>query len=295
MNSAAADHYRARFRKVLAYIDEHLDDHLSIERISHAAAFSKYHFQRQFSELFGISVYKYIQLQRLKRASYQLAFREHRQIIEIALACGYESPESFTRAFTKNIGQAPLKFRKQPQWVPWHMTYQPLNNSRITHMTSAHHLGQIGIIAFRQARVAAIEHRGDPRLTGNSVRTFIEWRKQVGLSPKTSATFNIFYDDPANTRPEDYRLDICAATDRDIEPNLFGIVEKTIPAGRCAVLRHIGSDARLGEAIACLYSDWLPQSGEALRDFPVYVQRVSFFPDVPEHQTITDIFLPLSD
>lgn len=161
-------------------------------------------------------------------------------------------------------------------------------------MTSNHEARPIGLVAFKETRVAAIEHRGDPRLIGNSVRTFIEWRKQVGLSPRSSATFNILYDDPADTLPQDYRLDICAATDRDISPNIFGVIEKTIPGGRCAVLRHIGSDARLGEAIAYLYSDWLPQSGEVLRDFPVYVQRVSFFPDVPEHQTVTDIFLPLS-
>jgi len=34
-------------------------------------------------------------------------------------------------------------------------------------------------------------------------------------------------------------------------------------------------------------------STERLRDFPLYCQRISFFPDVPEHETVTDIFLPL--
>ncbi len=293
LTSAAAEHYLARFRKVLAYMDEHLHDDLSVEQIGQTAGFSKYHFQRQFSELFGLSVYKYIQLQRLKRASYQLVFRQPRQIIDIALACGYENPESFTRAFKKNIGQAPFKFRKQPQWIPWHATYQPLNHLRITHMTSAYQVGQVRLIAFKPTRVAAIEHRGDPRLVGHSVRNFIEWRKQVGLSPKASATFNILYDDPAGTAPQDYRLDICATTNREIASNLFGVIEKTLPGGRCAVLRHQGSDNGLGQAIAYLYSQWLPHSGEALRDFPIYVQRVSFFPDVAEHQAVTDIFLPL--
>ena len=36
-----------------------------------------------------------------------------------------------------------------------------------------------------------------------------------------------------------------------------------------------------------------PASGEEPRDFPLYFQRVSFFPDVPEHEAITDVFLPL--
>jgi AraC family transcriptional regulator len=78
-----------------------------------------------------------------------------------------------------------------------------------------------------------------------------------------------------------------------VEENTFGIVEKTIPGGRCAVLRHVGSDDTLGEAIQYLYSTWLPASGEEPRDFPLYLQRIRFFPDVPEREAILDVFLPL--
>ncbi len=100
-NESAVDTYRSRFRKVLEYIDRHLEDDLTIEHLSKVAAFSKYHFHRQFSELLGISVYKYLQLTRLKRASYQLAFRDQMPIIDISLASGYENHESFSRAFKK--------------------------------------------------------------------------------------------------------------------------------------------------------------------------------------------------
>jgi AraC family transcriptional regulator len=58
-------------------------------------------------------------------------------------------------------------------------------------------------------------------------------------------------------------------------------------------LRHIGSDDTLEESLYYLFSEWLPQSGETQRDFPLYLQRVKFFPDVPENEAIVDIFLPL--
>ena len=293
MNSAAAQSYRARFRKVLDYIDNHLDDDLAVERLSYVAAFSKYHFHRQFTLLFGISVSRYVQLNRLKRASYQLAFREPNQIIDIALASGYEGPEAFSRAFKKSIGQSPSEFRKQPQWGPWHATYQPLSELRINHMKPENNADQVRIINFEDTKVATFEHRGDPKLIGNSIRKFIEWRKQNHLPPRVSATFNIVYDDPIETDPDDYRFDLCAATERDIADNPCGIVVKTIPGGRCAVLRHIGSDDNLRDTVIYLYSEWLPQSGEELRDFPLYFQRVSLFPDVPEHEAVTDVFLPL--
>jgi len=66
-----------------------------------------------------------------------------------------------------------------------------------------------------------------------------------------------------------------------------------IPAGRCALLRHVGSDDQLGRSIRHLYSSWLPTSGEDLRDYPLYLRRVAFFPDVPDSEAITDIYLPL--
>ena len=156
------------------------------------------------------------------------------------------------------------------------------------------HPARVNIVAFPETRVAAFEHRGDPRLIGNSVRTFIEWRKQNKLPAKLSATFNILYDNPADTAPADYRFDICAATEREVADNDIGVVAKTIPGGRCAVLRHIGSDDTLASSVSYLYADWLPQSGEQLRDFSLFLQRVSFFPDVPEHESVVDVFLPLA-
>ena len=58
-----------------SHIDAHPETDLSLERLSSVAAFSKYHFLRQFSELLGIGVHKYVQLVRMKRAGYALAFR----------------------------------------------------------------------------------------------------------------------------------------------------------------------------------------------------------------------------
>src|SRR4029079_16610732 len=115
---------------------------------------------------------------------------------------------------------------------------------------------------------------------------------QTGIA-KASAVFNILYDDPHTTPPEDFRLGICVATDRNVVPNDARILVRTIPGGRHAVLRHVGTEDSLGAALVYLYATWLPQSGEEPRDSPLYCQRVRFFPDVPEHEAVTDIFLPL--
>ena len=59
------------------------------------------------------------------------------------------------------------------------------------------------------------------------------------------------------------------------------------------MLRLIGSDNALGEAIHYLRAEWFPESREQRREFPVYLQRVKFFPEVPESEAVTDLFLPL--
>ncbi len=152
---------------------------------------------------------------------------------------------------------------------------------------------QIGIVEFKETKVAAVRHRGDPRTIGDSVRQLIAWRKEHKLPPRVSATFNILYDDPETTAPEAFRLDVCAATDQDIAPNPQGVVGQVIEGGRCAVLRYVGADEHLGDAVRYLYAQWLPTSGEEPRDYPLFVQRVTFFPDVPEHESVIDIHLPL--
>ena len=287
-----ADIYRARFRKVLEYIDAHLDEDLAVARLCAVAAFSKYHFHRQFTALFGVGAFRYVQLTRLKRASYQLAFREE-PIVDIALSSGYGGPEAFARAFKSCLGQSPSEFRQCPQWNAWHSTFDPLTELRMHHMNPYARGAQVRIVDCRDIAVAVLEHRGNPQRLGESIRKFIEWRKQNKLPPSVSATFNIAYDHPTETQPDDFRFDLCAATEREVADNDFGVVGKTIPGGRCAVLRHVGSDDNLIDSANYLYSQWLPQSGEELRDFPLYFQRVRFFPDVPEHEAITELFLPL--
>ena len=160
-------------------------------------------------------------------------------------------------------------------------------------MKAQHQNAQVRIVDFPHTPVAALAHHGDPARIGDTVRQFIGWRKEHKLPPRVSATFNIIHNNPAEVGPDAYHMDLCAATDITIAPNAYGVVQQAIPAGRCAVLRHVGSDDTIGDTVMHLYANWLPHSGEETRDYPLFFQRVSLFPDVPEDEMIVDIFLPL--
>ncbi|WP_299074061.1 GyrI-like domain-containing protein [uncultured Paraglaciecola sp.] len=160
-------------------------------------------------------------------------------------------------------------------------------------MPVKHSIAPVIVIDFPETRVAALEHRGAPSKVMETVGQFVQWRKENGPSPKISDTFNILYDDPTAVAPEDYRFDVCATIQAPVKANHYSVVEKNIPAGRCAVLRHSGAEGLLGKSIQYLYSQWLPQYQESLRDFPCFIKRVTVYQEVPEHEVIIDIYLPI--
>ncbi len=293
MNDHQMISYQHRFHKALDYIESHLEEKLSLAQLSRVAHLSKYHFHRQFAALFGLNIFMYIKLSRVKRASYQLAFRHEIKVIDIALANGYQSSEAFSRAFKVAVGQSPSNFRKNPNWEAWHEKHQLIKNLRNNRMERKHQSFKVKTMMFNEIKVACLEHRGAPEKLGNTIRQFINWRKDNRLPPSKGRTFNLVFDEPDTTKAEDYRFDLCAAVTSNIAKNDYGVINKNIPGGRCAVLRHIGTDDNIGVVVSYLYSDWLEQSGEALRDFPLFFERVSFFPDVAECEMVTDVYLPI--
>lgn len=290
MSDKRSNHYFDNIQRVFDYINQNLDEEFLLSDLSEIANFSKFHFSRQFSAYAGISVFRYIQLMRLKRASYQLAFTETK-IIDISLDAQFENHESFTRAFKQLFNQTPSQFRKKPDWPSWQKKF--LKATAIPNQQELLAM-EINLVNFETRQVAILEHRGSPNLVLESVAKFIEWRKQSGLSPvKTSQSYGVAYDDPSTTEEQKFRFDICGSINTNIPNNPQGVKTGLIPGGRCAVLRHLGSHDDMDDKIRYLYSQWLPESGESLRDFPCFFHYLNLIPEVEEHQLITDIYLPL--
>ena len=291
--TAAAERYHARMQRVLDHIDGNLEGDLDLETVSGVAAFSKFHFHRQFKATFGLSLHRYVQLARMRRASKSLADGEGQSVTDIALDAGYETPDAFARAFRQRFGQSPSDFRKSPDWEPWLRALGPLNTARSRIMQTNFGPDQVTIREVAPTRVAIFEHRGDPTNLDTTIQRFIAWRKAAGLSPRTNPTFNIWHSERRPADPADYSMDICVglATDQPFATGDEAVKAGEIPGGRCAVLRVTGDTHNLEPAARYLYRDWLPGSGEEMRDFPIYCQR--FFLEGPEPGTAAELFLPL--
>ena len=98
-------------QRAIDYIELHIDENLDYAQIAKQAFSSCYHFQRTFSIICGVSPAEYIRRRRLSLAGQELT-NPRAKVIDVALKYGYETPESFSRAFFRFHGVRPSQAKK---------------------------------------------------------------------------------------------------------------------------------------------------------------------------------------
>jgi len=108
-------------QNAIGFIEDNLTAELKIEDIAAKAYVSAFHFQRIFNVLCGYTVGEYIRNRRLSLAAEELS-RSEARVVDVAVKYGYDSPDSFARAFTKFHGVYPsaakLKGANLKSFVP---------------------------------------------------------------------------------------------------------------------------------------------------------------------------------
>lgn len=97
--------------RALDYIEENITESIDYEKVARCAYASSFHFQRVFSVICGFTLGDYIRWRKLSLAGKDLAMSEVK-VIDIAMKYGYETPESFSRAFTKFHNVSPIQAKK---------------------------------------------------------------------------------------------------------------------------------------------------------------------------------------
>ena len=97
-------------QKAIDYVEAHLSETIDYEKVAAESFSSSYYFQRVFSLLCGYTLGEYIRLRRLSLAGAELSNGKEK-VIDIALKYGYDSPDSFAKAFQKFHGITPSQAR----------------------------------------------------------------------------------------------------------------------------------------------------------------------------------------
>ncbi|MEI5907476.1 AraC family transcriptional regulator [Bacillus spongiae] len=99
-----------RMNDCIQYIEEHLDQTIDLDELARLSTSSKFHFQRLFLLLTGYTLAEYIRKRRLTLAA-QALMNSEVKVIDVALTYGYETPESFSKAFRKAHGVSPSQVK----------------------------------------------------------------------------------------------------------------------------------------------------------------------------------------
>ncbi len=99
-------------QRAVDYVEAHMTEPIDYEETAKQAYSSSFHFQRVFRILCGFTRGEYIRMRRLSLAGKELASSGVR-VIEAALKYGYDSPESFSRAFTRFHGVSPSQAKRK--------------------------------------------------------------------------------------------------------------------------------------------------------------------------------------
>ncbi len=99
-------------QNAINYIEAHITEEMTVEEIAAQSFSSPFHFQRVFSILCGYTLGEYIRNRRLSLAGAELA-NTHAKVIDVAYKYGYETPESFAKAFLKFHGITPSQARRE--------------------------------------------------------------------------------------------------------------------------------------------------------------------------------------
>jgi AraC family transcriptional regulator len=100
-----------RLRRVLAYIEEHLAEDITVADLANVACLSIFHFTRAFAATMGVPPHRYVSQRRLESAKAMIA-TGRASLSEIALDCRFSSQSSFTRAFRRATGMTPAEYRR---------------------------------------------------------------------------------------------------------------------------------------------------------------------------------------
>ena len=104
--------WAGKVSEAIGYIEEHLLEELTIDEIAGKVFISPFYFQKGFVMLCGLTAGEYIRARRLSLAGSDLAAGTGERVIDLAFKYGYDSPDSFTKAFTRFHGVTPAQIKK---------------------------------------------------------------------------------------------------------------------------------------------------------------------------------------
>lgn len=278
--------------KAIRFIEERLDQPLDVKQVSGHIGFSEYYFHRMFLSVLGESVAEYVRKRRLSEAARRMLDKDEK-LIEVALACGYDSQEAFTRAFKAMFGITPGVFRKRGRMS---LEKKPATLDMMMHLEEGGLTMQPEIVEHKEELVIGMgsSFAENPFWEINKLWDKFSQRENEILNLNGSYAIGVCMPkhDDLPVKEGDTFVYIAGRPVSSLEEVPEGMVAVRIPPRKYAKFTHKGQLTNLPHTVNYIWGTWLPKSEYKhahIPDFELYDERF----DVNTLSGEIDIFVPI--
>jgi AraC family transcriptional regulator len=312
--------YVERVNAVIDYIEAHITEELTLEKLAAVAHFSPFHFHRVFGVFTGETVARFIGRVRIERAATLLIQQPHKSITEVGVDSGFRNPSSFARAFRDAFGMSASQWRdggyQTYERVPGESYRDVVGNLGVREgfgIVSAHLEAATGVASWEVGcgdlgtarvtieqlpllEVAYIRHTGRYQGMGevftDIFTRLMMWAQPRGLVTADAWVLAVYHDNPSITDDDKLRVSACLSVPEETESS--GEVGRMQIAGGAYAVGHF----ELGEsdyppAWFALAGGWLPDSGYEPDDRYPFERFYVGKPATSAGKEIVEIWLPV--
>lgn len=240
--------------EAVKYIESHITEDITMYEVADHVNISPFYFQKGFSMLCGYSIAEYMRNRRMALAGEELITSDI-TVIELAMKYGYDSPDSFTKAFARFHGYTPLTVRKNKTMIK---TFAPL---KLTISLKGGYIMDYRIVQKESFAVLGVSKEFGYENAKQELPLFWQEHYSSGKGQYVCGMFGINIDPQMGNEKFEYMIADIYNPSVDIPD---GFVVKTIPAFTWAVFPCKGAlPYSLQDVNTKIFSEWLP----ALQDY----------------------------
>ena len=301
--------YVSAVHRALGQVLRSLDDAVDLGALAREAALAPLHFHRIFRGMVGETPLELHRRLRLERAARHLCAGDA-PVTRVAFDAGYETHESFTRAFRDAYASSPSEFRARAREAA--ASGAPLPMVELAAPTGIHFTHafpqnvviqtreesstmHVDVMSMSARRLATVAHRGPYNTIAKAFERLGELAGPCGLfETGVAAMLAIYHDDPDATPPAELRSDAGIVVPEGVTlPK--GLTETRIAAGRFARTTHVGPYNLLGDAWSRFMGTWLPSSGHRLGPLWSYEHYLNTPMTASPSELRTDLYISLAE
>lgn len=263
------------------------DGDVSLSAMAELAGLSTHYFHRRFRREVGETLKQYTLRVRLERAAFRLVLHEV-TILDVALDAGFESHETFTRAFARHFGVVPSAYRKSQRW-----TASARGPGALDSQAEGCELSETKVAKLRPLDLAFIRYLGPYEQVSDQAWARLQvWAEAKGLPP--GPLLGIGHDSPSITAEDKLRFDAAVAIPEPFEAD-SEIGYQKFEGGVFAVTTHVGHFNTLSAAYPIMFERALELKGFRVIGLPCVELYRTTIVDADRALNHTDVYIPLEN